>query len=87
MIRYFFKNPIQLGRVAHVFNASTQEAEAGDSECEDSLVHIVSSRPVSAADRDPVSKTRIKTNKMHKKWGHSSIFLFAFLLMASLLTV
>jgi hypothetical protein len=43
--------------VAHAFNPSTQEAEAGGfSEFEASLVYKVSSRTAKATQRNPVSK-------------------------------
>ena len=40
--------------MVHVFNSSTQEAEAGGSEFEASLVYIVSSRMARATQRNPV---------------------------------
>jgi hypothetical protein len=44
--------------VAHAFNPSTQEAEAGESEFEASLVYKVSSRTARARQRNPVSKKK-----------------------------
>jgi hypothetical protein len=52
--------------VAHAFNPSTWEAEAGGFlSSEASLVYRVSSRTARAIQRNPVSKT--KTNKQKKK--------------------
>jgi hypothetical protein len=52
------------GVVAHTFNPSTWEAEAGGSlEFEASLVYKVSSRTARAIQRNPVSK---KTKKKKK---------------------
>jgi hypothetical protein len=52
--------------VAHAFNPSTWEAEAGGFlSSEASLVYKVSSRTARAIQRNPVSKT--KTNKQTKK--------------------
>ena len=48
--------------VAHAFNPSTWEAEAGGSEFEASLVYRVSSRTARATQRNPVSKNRKKKN-------------------------
>jgi hypothetical protein len=46
--------------VAHIFNPSTQEAEAGGiSELEATLVYIVSSRTARDMCGDPVSKIQI----------------------------
>jgi hypothetical protein len=42
--------------VVHVFNPSTQEAEAGGFEFEASLVYKMSSRTARATQRNPVSK-------------------------------
>jgi hypothetical protein len=51
--------------VAHAFNPSTREAEAGGFlKFEASLVYRVSSRTARAMQRNPVSK---KTNKQQKK--------------------
>jgi hypothetical protein len=51
--------------VAHTFNPSTREAEAGRiSEFEASLVYRVSSRTARATQRNPVLK---QTNKQKKK--------------------
>ena len=53
--------------VAHAFNPSTREAEAGGSlEFEASLVYKVSSRTARAIQRNPVSKNK-QTNKKTKK--------------------
>jgi hypothetical protein len=56
--------------VAHAFNPSTWEAEAGRqvSEFEASLVYKVSSRTTRATQRNPVSKktTKKKTQKVKR---------------------
>jgi hypothetical protein len=53
--------------VAHTFNPSTREAEAGGSlEFEASLVYKVSSRTARAIQRNPVSKNK-QTNKQTNK--------------------
>jgi hypothetical protein len=53
--------------VAHAFNPSTQEAEAGRiSEFKTSLVYKVSSRTAWATKRNPVSKNQ-KQNKQTNK--------------------
>jgi hypothetical protein len=53
--------------VAHAFNPSTREAEAGGSlEFEASLVYKVSSRTARAIQRNPVSKNK-QTNKKIKR--------------------
>jgi hypothetical protein len=53
--------------VAHAFNLSTQEAEAGRFEFEASLVYRVSSRTARATQRNPVSKSKkIKNKKILK---------------------
>jgi hypothetical protein len=52
--------------VAHIFNPSTWEAEAGNSEFETSLVYRVSSRTARATQRNPVSK-KTKQKKV-KGW-------------------
>jgi hypothetical protein len=44
--------------VAHSFNPSTQEAEAGGSLFDTNLVYIVSSRTANATQRNPVSKRK-----------------------------
>jgi hypothetical protein len=50
--------------VAHAFNPSTREAEAGGSlEFEASLVYKVSSRTARAIQRNPVSKNQKQKNK------------------------
>jgi hypothetical protein len=52
------------GVVAHAFNPSTREAEAGGfSEFEASLVYKVSSRTARAIQRHPVSKKNQKKKK------------------------
>jgi hypothetical protein len=51
--------------VAHAFNPSTWEAEAGRSEFEDSLVYRVSSRTARAIQRNPVLK-KTKKQKQNK---------------------
>jgi hypothetical protein len=54
--------------VAHAFNPSTWEAEAGGfSEFEASLVYRVSSRTARATQRNPVSKNKQKKKKKKKK--------------------
>jgi hypothetical protein len=47
--------------VAHAFNLSTWEAEAGEIEFEASLVYRVSSRTVRTIQSNPVSKKKKKT--------------------------
>jgi hypothetical protein len=56
--------------VAHTFNPSTWEAEAGGiSEFEASLVYRVSFRIAGATQRNPISKKTNKlTNKNNKKY-------------------
>jgi hypothetical protein len=54
--------------VAHAYNPSTREAEAGGSlEFEASLVYRVSSRTVGAIQRNPVSKNQKKKKKRKEK--------------------
>jgi hypothetical protein len=53
--------------VAHDFNPSTWEAEAGSSEFETSLVYRVSSRTARATQRNPVSKTKQNKTKPKKQ--------------------
>jgi hypothetical protein len=54
--------------VAHAFDPSTQEAEAGGSlEFEASLFYRVSSRTARATQRNSVSKTNKRTNKHKNK--------------------
>jgi hypothetical protein len=54
--------------VAHAFNPSTREAEAGGSlEFEASLVYRVSSRTARAIQRNPVSKNQKKKQKTKNK--------------------
>jgi hypothetical protein len=55
------------GVVAHAFNPSTREAEAGGFlEFEASLAYRVSSRTARAIQRNPVLKNKTKQNKT--KW-------------------
>jgi hypothetical protein len=56
--------------VAHAFNPSTREAEAGISEFEASLVYKVSSRTARAIQRNPVSK---KNKKQKTKQNRASL--------------
>jgi hypothetical protein len=60
------------GEVAHTFNPSTQEAEAGEFEV--SLVYGVSSRIARATQRNPVSKEQNKT-KQNKQTKTQTDFL------------
>jgi hypothetical protein len=54
--------------VAHAFNPSTREAEAGGFlEFKTSLVYKVSSRTARAMQRNPVLKTTTTTNPVLKK--------------------
>ena len=56
--------------MAHAFNPSTQEAEAGGrriSEFEVNLVYRVSSRTTRATQRNPVSKNQKKKKRKRKK--------------------
>jgi hypothetical protein len=55
----FKPNFLSRAVVAHVFNPSTQEAEAGRSP---SLIYRVSSRTARATQRNPVSKNQINNN-------------------------
>jgi hypothetical protein len=58
----------RIGMVAHAFNPSTREAEAGKiSEFEASLVYRVSSRTARAIPRNPVWKTTTTTKQNNKK--------------------
>jgi hypothetical protein len=50
--------------VAHAFNPSTQEAEAGRFLSSRPLVYKVSFRTARAIQRNPVSKTNKQTNKI-----------------------
>jgi hypothetical protein len=51
--------------VAHAFNPSTQEAEAGGTlEFEASVVYKVSSRTARAIQKNPVSKNQKKKKKI-----------------------
>jgi hypothetical protein len=66
----FKKCKSEPGVVAHAFNASTWEAEAGvgvGSEFEASLVYKVSSRTARATQRNPVSKNKNKNKNKKKK--------------------
>jgi hypothetical protein len=54
------------GVVAHAFNPSTREAEAGGSEFKASLVYKVSSRTARAIQRNPVSKNQKKKKDTRK---------------------
>jgi hypothetical protein len=59
-----YKNIAQPGVVAHAFNPSTREAEAGGFlEFEASLVYKVSSRTARAIQRNPVSKNQKKKKR------------------------
>jgi hypothetical protein len=53
--------------VAHAFNPSTQEAEAGGSEFKASLVYRVSSRIARDTQKNPVSKKKNKQTKPNQK--------------------
>jgi hypothetical protein len=55
------------GVVAHAFDPSTREAEAGGFRVEASLVYKVSSRTARATQRNPVLKKQNKTNKNKKQ--------------------
>jgi hypothetical protein len=56
------------GVVAHAFNPSTREAEAGGfPSSKPSLVYRVSSRTARAIQRNPVSKNKKQINKQTKK--------------------
>jgi hypothetical protein len=60
--------------VAHAFNPSTREAEAGGYlEFEASLVYRVSSKTARATQKNPVSKNKNK-NKKKKKKRSASVF-------------
>jgi hypothetical protein len=68
----------RLGVVAHAFNPSTQEAEAGRQMA--SLVYRVSSRTARATQRNPVSKKKKnKQTKKQKKKKHDRIVPIGFL--------
>jgi hypothetical protein len=57
--------------VAHAFNPSTQEAEAGGFlEFEASLVYRVSSRTARAIQRNPVLKKKKKVRKEETQLRH-----------------
>jgi hypothetical protein len=63
------------GVVAHAFNPSTWEAEAGRiSEFKDSLVYKVSSRTARAIQRNPVSKNQKRKKLFRRK--KAQIFSF-----------
>jgi hypothetical protein len=60
--------------VAHAFNPSTREAEAGGFEFQASLVYRVSSRTGRATQRNPVSKKQNKiSNKTRRVEGESKL--------------
>jgi hypothetical protein len=64
--------------VAHTFNPSTREAEAGGSlEFKASLVYKVSSRTARATQRNPVSnktkQNKTKQNKTKQNRGNNTI--------------
>jgi hypothetical protein len=61
-INFFLKDFIKPGVVAHTFNPSTWEAEAGGriSEFEASLVYKVSSRTAKVIQRNLVSKNKTR---------------------------
>jgi hypothetical protein len=64
------------GVVAHVFNPSTREAEAGRFlEFEASLVYKVSSRADRATQRNPVSKKKLKKKKITMAFPLPASFL------------
>jgi hypothetical protein len=70
------------GVVAHTFNPSTWEAEAGGSlEFEASLVYKVSSRTARAIQRNPVSKKQQQQKNVNK---HTHMYTFFFLLFLCL---
>jgi hypothetical protein len=56
LVKVAIKNNFSRAVVAHGFNPSTWEAEAGGSEFEASLVYRVSSRTARVIQRNPVSK-------------------------------
>jgi hypothetical protein len=63
--------------VAHAFNPSTWEAEAGGFEFKASLFYKVSSRTARATQRNPVSRKKEKRKKkkrMHRKKEHLNYF-------------
>jgi hypothetical protein len=69
---YCLKNKIKISIssravVAHAFNSSTWEAEAGGFEFSASLVYRVSSRTARATRRNPASKKQKKKKKKKKK--------------------
>jgi hypothetical protein len=53
--------------VAHTFNSSTQEAEAGGSVFQANLVYKAKSRTVRAAQRNPVPPQKKKSKGKQKK--------------------
>jgi hypothetical protein len=67
VLSFIFKDvDVQPGVVAHAFNPSTREAEAGgflSLRFEASLVYKVSARTARATQRNPVSEKKKKTKK------------------------
>jgi hypothetical protein len=70
---FFFQSSKRRGlsSVAHAFNPSTREAEAGGFEFEASLVCRVSSRTARTIQRNPVSKNKTKQEEGY----HSKIHI------------
>jgi hypothetical protein len=56
--------------VAHAFNPSTREAEAGISEFKASLVYRVSSRTARATHRETLSRKTKQNKQTNKKKAH-----------------
>jgi hypothetical protein len=70
--------------VAHAFNPSTREAEAGGfSEFEASLVYRVSSRTARATQRSPVLKNKTRQNKTKQKFTFKKFTLRSPILILS----
>ena len=65
MIEDFNKDINKLGVVAHAFDPSTWEPEAGRFLSSGPLIYKVSSRTARAILRNPVSKNKTKQNKSH----------------------